>query len=280
MRYALVNLLTNLGQGGHFVWPVVKSYIEGHRADFLFLLLYICIFLVVWNVMALIFRAMSGKKLGVRKGSPFDLGKLFRQYYSEITGALIGFAVLFNGNIPFSVAGIFCGAAIGHTVKVFYGWFTEKLHEEKRLGEIITAYNILSTYAASGYSLYDGLNATAYLGNITAAAFRECVAEWGQGPARALDKLGKGLIRPEGVGLARILQRAYAVGPGKMAAFLEYESTALEEITIQNIQQGFSARALVQTLYLALPGLALVGVTMLPAGYHLTRAIMGVTTNF
>ncbi|MCL4439640.1 MAG: hypothetical protein M1609_03310 [Firmicutes bacterium] len=81
---------------------------------------------------------------------------------------------------------------------------------------------------------------------------------------------------PEGYALSRILQRAVVIGPAKLAEFLKQESMTMESIRQHRIEQGLGIRPLVQTLYLFFPGLALIGVTLLPIGYHVAKAIMSV----
>ncbi|MGB9793352.1 MAG: hypothetical protein ACPLTR_12390 [Thermacetogeniaceae bacterium] len=198
-----------------------------------------------------------------------------REFYPAILGGAAGFLLM--AKFPqwaFVFAGLGCIA--GQAGKSVYRWFERKLSEEKRSGEVLLLYELIGVYASAGYSLYEALSAGAQLVDLIGEPVRKCLRSWGQGPQRALEKMGKEIGLPEAEALAKILQRATEVGSEKLADFLRQESEVMESVRQYRVESGLSVRPLIQTLYLLFPGLSLVGVTMLPVGYYISRTIMSI----
>lgn len=201
-----------------------------------------------------------------------------KQYYPEILGGLIGFAVLSDYPV-WAVLATVGGGAVGHLGKAAYRWLVGKVTEEKRVGEILLLYEIISIYSSAGYSLYEALSVSVYLMDLVEKPLRKCLQSWGQGPQRALAKFGEELNVPEGKALSRILQRAVVIGPGRLTDFLDRESATMEVVRQYRVERGLGVRPIVQTLYLVFPGLALMGTTLFPIGYHIANMIMSVRLN-
>lgn len=229
-----------------------------------------CLFVVVWQGAGSLLR-FAPRRLAAPKVEGADL----REYYPELLGATVGFAVVSDRLVWAGVA-LVAGALLARLAKRGYARLADKLVEERKAGEVLLLYEMVSVYAAAGYSLYEALSAAAYLADLTEKPLRRCLAAWGQGPERALKKLGEDLGIPEGRAFSRVLQRAAVVGPEKLAGFLSHESANLERIRQYRVERGLGVRPIVQTLYLALPGFALMGVTLFPVGYHIARMIQSV----
>lgn len=256
----------------------LERYVWLWRGNIINAVLFFSLFVIIWEVLKAVFSA-GFRKPSFKRQIPVKKDYDLKEYYPIIAGALAGYSIMSQKPL-LALLAAFYGALVGYVGKKFYGWFMNKLKEEKRIGEIILLYEIISVYAAAGYSLLEALNAATYFLNLTKDALQKCVNSWGQGPERALDKFGKELRSVEGEALARTLKRAVEVGPSKLADFLDHESKTIENIRQYKIEQGFGARTIVQTIYLVLPGLALVGVTLLPAGYHVSKMIMSLRSGF
>jgi len=198
-----------------------------------------------------------------------------KKHLPELIGGLMGFSVMSQNLICAIPCGIL-GAGLGLGSRKLYNWFFHKLTEEKKSGEILMLFEVISVYSLAGYSLYEAISASLYFANLTKKPLQKCLRQWGQGPERALKKMAEDIGSIEAETLSKILQRAITVGPNRLADFLSQESATLEKIRQYRIEKGIGARPLIQTLYLLFPGLALVGVTLLPIGYHISQTIMSV----
>lgn len=198
-----------------------------------------------------------------------------REFYPAILGAAAGFLLM--AKFPqWALVSAGVGCIIGQAGKSILKWFAQKLTEEKRSGEVLLLYELIGVYASAGYSLYEALSAGAQLVDLIGEPVKRCLKSWGQGPQRALEKMGKEIGLPEAEVLVKILQRATEVGSEKLADFLRQESEVMESVRQYRVESGLSVRPLIQTLYLLFPGLALIGVTMLPVGYYISKTIMSI----
>lgn len=205
--------------------------------------------------------------------SPGEISR--EEYYAGIAGAAGGFIVCVQ--IPYGVwkglIGALAGWLAGRLMGWFYLWLKRKLQEERRAGEIILLGEIISLYASSGYSLYDALSAGVYMVSLIRDPLQKCLRSWSQGPQRALQRFAEEVNLPEANILIGVLQRGVDIGAGNIAALLSQESYTMERIRQYRIEQGLSTRPIIQTLYLLFPGLALLGVTLMPVGYHIAKMI-------
>lgn len=199
------------------------------------------------------------------------------EYYAGLVGALGGFVVL--AQFPYGVWKGFIGATLGWLVGRLTGkgylWLKRKVQEERRAGEVILLGEIISLYASSGYSLYDALSAGVYMVSLIREPLQKCLRSWSQGPQRALQRFAQEVNLPEANILIGVLQRGVDIGAGSIASLLSQESYTMERIRQYRIEQGLSTRPIIQTLYLLFPGLALLGVTLMPVGYHIAKMITG-----
>jgi len=245
------------------------NYLEPYQDKILLGTVFVCIFLILREALGLILDRMP-RRARMEKG-PKDKS----EYYPVIVGAMLGFSVMSQKPL-LAVSSAVLGGVLGYVARKAYLWFVSKLTEEKRAGEILLLYEIVSVYSSAGYSLYEALSAGAYLADAIGGPLRKCLRSWGQGPERALKKMGEELKLPEGDALVRILQRAVVIGPGRLAEFLSQEGRVMEAVRQYRIERGLGVRPVVQTLYLLLPGLALLGVTLMPVGYHIAKAITSI----
>lgn len=207
-----------------------------------------------------------------RRGTPKVSGK---EYYPALLGAALGFLLMAQFP-PWALVSAGIGGILGQAGKSVFKWFAAKLTEEKRAGEVLLLYELIGVYASAGYSLYEALSASVYMVDLVGGPLRMCLRGWGQGPQRAMEKMGKEIGLPEADVLVKILQRAAEVGSERLAEFLRQESEVMENIRQYRVERGLGVRPLIQTLYLLFPGLALIGVTMLPVGYYISKTIMSI----
>lgn len=216
----------------------------------------------------ILLNAVARSRRGVSKVS----GK---EYYPALLGAAMGF-LLMSKYPAWALVSAGIGGILGQAGKTVFRWFAAKLTEEKRAGEVLLLYELIGVYASAGYSLYEALSASVYLVDLIEGPLRMCLRGWSQGPQRALEKLGKEIGLPEADVLIKALQRAAEVGSERLAEFLRQESEVMENIRQYRVERGLGMRPLIQTLYLLFPGLALIGVTMLPVGYYISKTIMSI----
>lgn len=211
-----------------------------------------------------------------RRGAPgASSGVPGKEFYPSLLGAAMGFLLMAKFP-PWALVSAGIGGILGQAGKSVFKWFAAKLTEEKRAGEVLLLYELVGIYASAGYSLYEALSASVYLVELIRDPLKVCLRNWSQGPQRALDKMGREIGLPEADVLVKILQRATEVGSGRLAEFLRQECEVMENVRQYRIERGLGVRPLIQTLYLLFPGLALVGVTMLPVGYYISKAIMSI----
>lgn len=235
------------------------------------------IIMLIFNVIQPLINKIPGKKI-IRFKPNKDRVINKKELFPLVLGGMLGFTVLSQYPI-FAVAGIIFGAFLGRLGFKGYNWFYQKLTDEKKISEVLMLYEVISIYANAGYSLYEALNASLYLANLTRKGLQICLRNWGAGPQRALKKISEELNSPEADTLVRILQRAVVVGPSKLSRFLEQENEVMEKIREYKVEQGLGVRPIILTLYLILPGLALMGVTAFPVGYHIAKMISGIKLN-
>lgn len=234
------------------------------------------IFLATCQLLSLLISmASSGRTL--KRGFDRFSGMDYKKYLPFVIGALLGFLVA--SSVTHALITAVAGGLLGLGGRKLYQWMHNKLTEEKKAGEILILYEIISVYSATGYSLYEALVAGKYLTGLIRKPLERCLNRWSFGPQAALEKLSEEISGPEARALARILQRALVIGPGKLADFLEKESDTMEKLRQYRIEQGLSARPIIQTLYLLFPGLALMGVTLIPIGYYIQKSITAIKLN-
>ncbi|MBC7092494.1 hypothetical protein H5T53_00540 [Candidatus Bipolaricaulota bacterium] len=245
-----------------------------HQDRVLLAVVFLSTALAALEALGLLAEKMSPRRWGPRRRGPAANADL-KRYWPEALGGLVGFAAMSAYPLWAALAAL-GGVALARLGKAALRRLAGRVAEERRAGEALLLYEVVSVYSSAGYSLYEALSAGLYLVNLAEGPLRRCLKTWGQGPQRALERLGEELAVPEGRALGRILRRAAVVGPGRLAEFLDRESAAMESIRQYRVERGLGARPLVQTLYLALPGLALLGVTLFPIGYHIARMITSV----
>ncbi|MGI9951290.1 hypothetical protein V3F56_02920 [Moorellaceae bacterium AZ2] len=201
----------------------------------------------------------------------------WEEYYGGVAGATGGFVVL--AQFPYGIWKGFIGAALGWLLGRLMGkaylWLKRKVQEERKAGEVILLGEIISLYASSGYSLYDALSAGVYMISLIREPLQRCLRSWSQGPQRALQRFAEEVNLPEANILIGVLQRGVDIGAGNITSLLSQESYTMERIRQYRIEQGLSTRPIIQTLYFLFPGLALLGVTLMPVGYHIAKMITG-----
>lgn len=227
---------------------------------------------VVWLVLGLLLEKIPHRRmLRVRQKT-----KNKKKYYPAVIGAMVGFFVVGQYTVWAIIVGVVVGGIAGQVCRMFYVWVANKITEDKKAGEVILLYEIVSAYTSAGYSLYEALSAGVYLVNLTEKPLKRCLDRWGQGPQRALERLGDELKGQEAKTLVKLLQRAVIVGPEKVKEFLSRESMVMERLRRYRAERSLGVRPIIQTLYLVLPGVALLGVTLMPIGYHIIQAIMSI----
>jgi len=192
--------------------------------------------------------------------------------WQEAIAAIVGFSIAPNDSllgIAFALYGVFFLILI----KKVLATIRKKLTEEKRSGEILFMYEIISIYTNAGYSLYEALCACQQYVKYNKDALNKCIMLWSQGPEKALKLFTQEVNNPEAEILSGILQRAVTIGPAKMTNVLHSESTTMEKLRLMRVEQGLGVRSIIQTIYLVFPGLALLGVTLLPIGFYITQQI-------
>lgn len=194
------------------------------------------------------------------------------EYCGGLVGAAGGFfvCVQFLDGIWRGFAGAALGWLVGRLTGKAYLWL---VREEQKAGEVILLGEIVSLYASSGYSLYDALSAGVYMVSLIRTPLQRCLRSWSQGPQRALWRFAQEVSLPEANILVSVLQRGVEIGAGNIASLLGQESYTMERTRQYRIKQGLSTRPIIQTLYLVFPGLALLGVTLLPVGYYVAKMI-------
>jgi len=229
------------------------------------------IVVVVWLVLGLLLERIPHRRMLRVSRKTKDKKK----YYPAVIGAMVGFFVVGQYTV-WAIVGVVVGGIAGQVCRVFYMWVVNKITEDKKAGEVILLYEIVSAYTSAGYSLYEALSAGVYLVNLIEKPLKRCLDRWGQGPQRALERLGDELKGQEAKTLVKLLQRAVIVGPEKMKEFLSRESMVMERLRRYRAERSLGVRPIIQTLYLVFPGMALLGVTLMPIGYHIIQAIMSI----
>lgn len=247
----------------------LKTNMVLNQDKVLFVLILMSIIIVTIQLLSLLIGAAPGRV----KINKFN----YKPYLPVAIGALAGFSIA--GNIVYALLIAVFGGLVGLGGRKVFQWMYNKLTEEKKAGEILILYEIISVYSASGHSLYEALEGGRYLTSLIRKPIERCLSRWSFGPERALEKMGDEINNIEAQALVRILQRTLIVGPGKLAEFLNKESETMERLRQYRIEQGLSARPIMQTLYLLFPGLALVGVTLVPIGYYVQKSISSIKLN-
>ncbi len=248
-------------------------YLKLSLDNLLLIIISICIAYVLYELIETIIKKISVHKL-TGAGRRIE-EKNIKEYFPVILGAIIGFMVM-SKYIYWAPAAAYFGGMVGFLLKKFFVKITKKFNEDKKAGEVLLLYEIVSKYATSNYPLPVALSDSVYLTNLIRDPLQKCVDTWKQGPQRALKRLGEEINTPESEALVGILLRAFEIGPANMAELLTHESEIMERLRNMRVEQGFSTRLIVQTMYLVMPGLALIGVTLVAVGYHLQKAIMSI----
>lgn len=157
------------------------------------------------------------------------------------------------------------------------------IHERRlrwaRLRAVSVLYDAVDLYAHAGYPLPDALLAAAAILPAIAPELRTCLRKWPQGPHRALADLGTDLALDEATMLASVLQHVVDMGPARLAGALASQAGTLSRLEEYAVEQQLSLRPLYQTLYLAIPGFALIGALTVPLGFHAIRLISQLQVN-
>lgn len=241
----------------------------------LLVIISICAAYVIYEIMDFIIKKIFNHKMFRLRMKQRREEINIKEYYPVVLGAIIGFTIMSN-YIYWAPAAAFIGGMVGFLIKKLFEKIVHKLNEDKKAGEVLLLYEIVSKYATSNYPLPVALSGSVYLTNLIREPLQKCVDTWKQGPQRALKRMGEEINTPESEALVSILLRAFEVGPANMAELLTHESEVMERLRNMRVEQGFSTRLIIQTMYLILPGLALVGVTLVAIGYHLQKAIMSI----
>lgn len=198
--------------------------------------------------------------------------------YPALIGAVLGFLAFVQSvkTLWMAVIAGCIGSLIGRLATFGYRWLKEKLTEERKAGEVLLLGEVISLYASAGYTLYDALSASVYMVNLIREPLQKALRSWSQGPQRALKRMGEEINLPEANILIGVLQRAVNIGTANIAELLGQESYTMERIRQYRIEQGLSTRPIIQAAYLIFPGLALVGVTLIPVGYHVAKMIRAI----
>lgn len=201
-----------------------------------------------------------------------------KDYYPALIGAALGFFAFAQSlqTLWVAFAAAFIGGIIGRLMVIAYRWLKRKVTEERRAGEVVMLGEIIHLYAASGYTLYDSLSASVYVVNLIREPLQKCLRTWAQGPQRALKRMQEEINLPEANILGGILQRAVNIGAGSVSELLGHESYVMDRIRQYRIEQGLTTRPIIQATYLIFPGFSLLGVTLIPVGYHVAKMIMGI----
>lgn len=233
----------------------------------------VCIALVLYEIIKIIVGKKPNKRIAksLKRVSEYNI----KGYFPVIIGVFIGFTIM-SRHIAWAPAAAFVGGVLGFFAIKLFKKVSDKLNEDKKAGEVLLLYEIISKYADSGYSLYAALSTGIYFTDIIKEPLQKCINMWNQGPKKAIEGFKKETNTSESDALARIIERALDVGPEKMAELLSSESDTMERLRNMRVEQGFGTRLIVQTVYLALPGLALIGVTLVPVGYYIQKAITSI----
>lgn len=253
--------------------PLIKGFWSEYRGVIALTAVFGSLLLISWQVLVFI-TSRPAPKLPQKQMNNINI----REYIPEITGALIGFAVMVQYPL-WTLVSTWGGILLAHLGKMGYHYFYAKLTEEKRAGEILLMFEVISIYAEAGYSLYEALRACIYLVRLNSKPLQRCIRVWGQGPQRALERFAREAGITEADALVSILKRALVVGPGKLAKFLSDESHTMEKLRQMRVEQSLGVRPIIQTLYLLFPGLALLGVTLIPIGFYIAWQITSIRLN-
>lgn len=253
----IINLVPNIGVDWHNSWWLVAL---------------ISLAIIINQIISLTWDMLPFYKKAVkRKPMRIDL----KQHAFVIIGGMVGFIAMSQNLLLAVICGI-VGAWVGYGFKCFGKWLTSKMVEEQKVNEVLLLYEIVSLYISSGYTMHEALSAGLYLVDSIKPALRKCLDNWSQGPQRALEKMNEELNNPETNTLIGILQRGIIIGPDKITNFLAQESETMNKIREFKTEQGLGVRPIIQTLYLIFPGLALIGVTLLPVGYHISKMLTSI----
>lgn len=249
----------------------LASYAEITQTKIFIFILFISIVFILEQLLDVIWSKIPTYKKLSRPNPKINI----KEFNTAIIGAVSGFLIM--SNYPkWAIIAAICGAWVGYGAKKFGRWIAGRLSEEKRINEILLLYQTIGLYARAGYSLLEALNASLCFTNLTYTPLKKCINNWGHGPEQALDKLRQDLHCPEGDALIGILKRAIVIGPNKLVDFLLQENKTLVEMRQFKMEQGLGIRPLIQTLYLLFPGLALIGVTLMPVGYYISKVITSI----
>jgi len=210
----------------------------------------------------------GSSKISLKSNKPPTI----KDYIPAMIGAAVTFLLMCHSSLWAGLS-VPIGASIGLLGKRLYDWFLKSAAEERRQGEVLLLYELLSIYTSNDYPMYESLDASSQLVTYLEKPIHRLLTRWGQGTDRALDMFKDELHCPEGDILVNIIKKAVVVGPKNLSAFMEGESKVMETLREFRAEGSLSIRPILQALYMALPGLALLGVTLLPIGYHIAHMI-------
>ncbi|GBF33619.1 hypothetical protein DCCM_2725 [Desulfocucumis palustris] len=168
------------------------------------------------------------------------------------------------------------GLMVGFLVAKFLGNTKKTIDYRTKVKEISILYDSIDLFSES-HSIHQALAKAGELTPSIRDSVEKCVNRWPQGPVKALHHFAKEVNFPEAEILASVLQHITLSGKSEKSGLLSEESAKLEERLRRNYEKEIAARPLYQTIYLALPGFALVGIVLFPIGYKAIKMIESLT---
>lgn len=195
-------------------------------------------------------------------------------------GALAGAVALAGLGWAALGAGVLAGAAAGPGLSFGWRWARRKAERVRRLRALVLLHEVVDLHVQAGYSLQEALAAAAECVPEYAPQLERCLRRWPQGPARALLLLGEELGVEGAEVLAAVLQGVLEAGEGRLAGALAEEGGVLARLEELAAEEQVGLRPLYQTLYLALPGLAVSGLMAVPLLYRVVERITAVRAGY
>ncbi|GBF34643.1 hypothetical protein DCCM_3763 [Desulfocucumis palustris] len=177
---------------------------------------------------------------------------------------------------PFKIYMFQAGLMVGFGVAKFLGNTKRTIDYRTKVKEISILYDSIDLFSDS-HSIHQALAKAGELTPSIRDSVEKCVNRWPQGPVKALHHFAKEVNFPEAEILAAVLQHITLSGKSEKSGLLSEESAKLEERLRRNYEKEIAARPLYQTIYLALPGFALVGIVLFPIGYKAIKMIESLT---
>lgn len=172
--------------------------------------------------------------------------------------------------------GVLAGAAAGPLVSLGWRWAQAKRRRIARLRSLVLLHEVVDLYAQAGYPLSETLAMAKEVIPEFRAELERCLRLWPQGPQRALVRLGEEIGVEGAPILTSVLQAVLEVGEGRLAGALSQEGGTLARLEELAAEEEIGLRPLYQSLYLALPGLAVSGLVAVPLLYRVVEQVMSV----